>query len=169
MADEPTIRPLRPADDSAIAALIRAVMPEFGADGPGFAIGDPEVDGMHAAYTGSRSAYLVVARGAQVLGGGGFAPLEGGDPDTCELRKMYFLPALRGRGFGRRLLARLLDRARAAGFARCYLETLSGMDRARRLYEAFGFRRLDAPRGATGHFGCNAWYELDLRRNTPAG
>ncbi len=157
-----TLRPLEPADDPQVTALIRTVMPEFGASGPGFAIHDPEVEAMSAAYAGPRAGYWVVERDGRVLGGGGFAPLRGGDGATCELRKMYFLPELRGLGVGARLLRTILDAATAAGFRSCYLETLEHMTRARRLYEAFGFQQLDAPRGATGHFGCDAWYELQL-------
>jgi putative acetyltransferase len=152
------IRPIEPRDDAAVAAIIRSVMPEFGASGPGFAIHDPEVGLMSAAYALPRRAYFVVERDGAVLGGGGIAPLEGGDADTCELRKMYFLPALRGLGAGRALMATCLDAARAAGFRRCYLETLSGMDTAQRLYERSGFARIAGPMGATGHFGCNRFY-----------
>ena len=94
--------------------------------------------------------------------GGGVAPLVGGDPGTCELRKMYFLPAARGIGAGAAMMARCLQTAREFGFSRCYLETLGGMDAAMRLYERTGFRRLDAPLGATGHGGCNTFYLLDL-------
>ena len=36
------------------------------------------------------------------------------------------------------------------------------MDAAQSLYEKTGFRMLDAPLGATGHFSCNRWYLLDL-------
>jgi putative acetyltransferase len=75
---------------------------------------------------------------------------------------MYFLPAARGRGAGRALLARCLDAARALGWKRCYLETLTGMDAAQHLYQKLGFRRLEQPMGATGHFGCNRYYLLDL-------
>ncbi|HWE26771.1 MAG TPA: GNAT family N-acetyltransferase, partial [Polyangia bacterium] len=92
----PTIRPIRSEDDRFVAAIIRAVMPEFGAKGPGFAINDPEVDFMTAAYARPRSAYFVVADGERILGGGGIAPLDAGDATTCELRKMYFLPEARG-------------------------------------------------------------------------
>ena len=60
------IRPIEPRDEAAVAAIIRAVMPEFGADGPGFAIHDPEVDGMHAAYAQPRSAYFVLERDGAV-------------------------------------------------------------------------------------------------------
>ena len=156
------IRPIEPGDDGAVAAIIRVVMPEFGACGQGFAINDPEVDWMSRAYAGPRCAYFVVEREGRVLGGGGVAPLEGGDEDTCELRKMYFLPEARGLGAGAAMMRRCLDAARAIGFRRCYLETLSGMDAAMRLYERSGFRRIAGPMGATGHGGCNTFYLLDL-------
>ncbi|HEX5663156.1 MAG TPA: GNAT family N-acetyltransferase [Xanthomonadaceae bacterium] len=156
------IEPITQADDAQVAAIIRAVMPEFGASGCGFAINDPEVDWMSRAYAGPRSAYFVLRRDGRVLGGGGVAPLEGGDSDTCELRKMYFLPEARGLGAGAAMMERCLEAARAFGFRRCYLETLTGMDAAMRLYERSGFRRIDGPMGATGHGGCNTFYLRDL-------
>lgn len=162
MTDALLIRPIAPHDDAAVAAIIHSVMPEFGADGPGFAIHDPEVKAMSAAYDRAGAAYFVVESGGQVLGGGGVAPLDGGPEGTCELRKMYFLPALRGRGAGALLMARCLEAARTLGHRQCYLETLRGMDAAQKLYERTGFRRLDGPMGSTGHFGCNRFYLLEL-------
>jgi len=162
MSTEFSIRPIEARDDQAAAAIIHNVMPEFGAGGPGFAVHDAEVDHMHAAYAQPRSAYFVVERDGVVSGGGGMAQLEGGAPDVCELRKMYFLPAARGIGAGRAMIQRCLDAARAAGFRRCYLETLTGMDAAQHLYRRQGFKPLDAPMGGTGHFGCNRYYLLDL-------
>lgn len=162
MQDTASIRPIQPGDDAAMAAVIRTVMPEFGAVGSGFAIADPEVDWMSRAYAAPRHAYFVLERDGRVLGGAGVAPLAGGDPDTCELRKMYFLPEARGLGAGAAMMERCLAAARGFGFARCYLETLTGMNAAMRLYERSGFRRIDAPLGATGHGGCNRFYLLDL-------
>jgi putative acetyltransferase len=156
------IRPIEPSDDAAVAALIRTVMPEFGAVGDGFAINDPEVDWMAKAYAAPRSAYFVVERDGEIQGGGGIAPLAGGDGDTCELRKMYFLPSLRGLGAGAALMQRCLEAARAHGFRRCYLETLCGMTAAQKLYERSGFARIDAPLGDTGHGGCNTFMVLEL-------
>src|SRR5512146_3361310 len=92
------IRPITPQDNAAIAAIIRRVMPEFGADGPGFAIHDAEVDDMAAAYARPGCAYFVIERAGKVRGGGGIAPLDDPEPGICELRKMYFLPELRGLG-----------------------------------------------------------------------
>ncbi len=157
-----TLRPIRRGDDAAVAAIIRTVMPEFGADGPGFAIHDPEVDAMSAAYDRPGAAFFVVERDGVVMGGGGVAPLDGGPAGVCELRKMYFLPGLRGLGAGAALMAHCLQAARELGHRQVYLETLRGMDAAQKLYERTGFRRLDDPLGATGHFGCNRFYLLDL-------
>jgi len=157
------IRAIRPEDDAAITGVIRTVMPEFGAQGPGFALEDPEVAAMSAAYSVPGSAYFVLEdAGGRVLGGGGIGPLAGGEPGVCELRKMYFLREARGGGHGRRMLAHCLEAARALGYRRCYLETLSGMEAAQHLYAAAGFSRLCAPLGATGHFGCDRWFALDL-------
>jgi len=158
LPNEFKIRPITPADDEAVATIIRTVMPEFGASGPGFAIHDPEVGHMSQAYARPRCSYFVVERDGRIMGGGGVAPLDGAGDDVCELRKMYFLPALRGLGAGTALMAVCLDAARGHGFKQCYLETLTGMDAAQKLYERSGFARIDGPMGATGHFGCNRFY-----------
>lgn len=157
------IRPIEPRDDAAVAAIIRSVMPEFGADGPGFAIHDPEVDFMSRSYAEPRSAYFVVERDGQVVGGGGVAPLLGeASGSICELRKMYFLPAARGLGAGRALIERCLSAARALGFKRCYLETLEGMQAAQKLYRANGFAEIGGPMGNTGHFSCDRFFLREL-------
>jgi putative acetyltransferase len=159
---EVSVRPIESRDDARMAEIIRTVMPEFGASGAGFAINDPEVDWMSRSYAQPRSAYWVVERDGVVEGGGGVAPLEGGDADTCELRKMYFLSSLRGLGAGAEVMRLSLDAARKFGFKRCYLETLGGMDAAMRLYERTGFQRIAKPMGDTGHGGCNTFYLLEL-------
>jgi putative acetyltransferase len=156
------IRTIEPRDNAAVASIIRTVMPEFGADGPGFAIHDAEVDDMYGAYSRVRSTYFVVERNGNVIGGGGVAPLEGGEADVCELRKMYFLPEARGIGAGTSMMQRCLDTARGFDFKRCYLETLTGMDAAQALYRRHGFTTLDTPMGGTGHFSCDRFYILEL-------
>jgi putative acetyltransferase len=172
-----SVRPIAPRDRADVATLIRSVMPEFGAKGAGFAIQDPEVDDMYGAYQDKRkrAAYWVVTRAETrgrkpkapaeiVVGGGGFAPLVGGDEQTCELRKMYFYPEVRGLGFGQELLDRSMEGARRAGFSRMYLETLEAMTQAKALYRRNGFEPLCAAEGRTGHFGCNAYYARALVR-----
>lgn len=156
------IRAIQASDDAAIAGIIRKVMPEFGAIGDGFAINDPEVDWMSRAYSEQRSAYFVVVINGEVKGGGGIAQLVGGDRNTCELRKMYFLPECRGLGAGTALMAKCLQAARQHGFKRCYLETLDSMKEAQKLYERSGFKKQCGTLGDTGHGGCDTFYLLDL-------
>jgi putative acetyltransferase len=162
MQNEFTLRPVRRDDDPALARVIRAVMEEYGATGAGSSYHDAEVDAISVAYAGGRAAYFVTD-GERVLGGGGIGPLAGdASGRTCELRKMYFLPEARGRGFGRSVVELCLEAARGAGYETCYLETMSSMKEARRLYERAGFRPTGRPLGDTGHFGCDAWMRLEL-------
>ncbi|MCK6589684.1 MAG: GNAT family N-acetyltransferase [Polyangiaceae bacterium] len=162
MGDDFILRPIQPGDDAAVAGIIRTVMPEFGADGPGFAIHDAEVDAMSDAYSRPGCAYFVIEMDKRVVGGAGIAPLEGGDPTICELRKMYFLPELRGKGMGEKMLRRCLKTAKELGYETCYLETLTGMDAAKHLYKKAGFKPLTKAMGCTGHFSCDAYYSLRL-------
>jgi putative acetyltransferase len=166
MSTDWILRPIEPKDDATVASIIRTVMPEFGASGPGFAIHDAEVDTMSASYSRPRHAYFVVEHDHRVMGGAGIAPLAGGDPSVCELRKMYFLKEARGHGVGEKLLRRCLAFAREAGYQLCYLETLTGMEQAQKLYERLGFGRIPKAMGSTGHFGCNRFYTLDLSRTS---
>lgn len=158
------IRKISPKDNPAVAKLIRTVMPEFGAGGKGFAIHDQEVDDMFAAYSAPRSTYFVCEEEGQILGGGGVAPLQGAVENICELKKMYFLSAGRGRGLGQKLLSECLKAARGLGFDLCYLETFNTMHDAMKLYERNGFRKIPGPLGNTGHFACDIFYSLRLAR-----
>ena len=157
------IRPVRPSDNKAIASIIRTVMPEFGAGRSGTAINDAEVDSIYEAYTQPRTAYFVCEVDGKVVGGGGVAPLTDSKENICELRKMYFLPEGRGKGFGRKVLDSCVQAATDIGFDVCYLETFSTMHDAMALYEKRGFKKIQAPLGNTGHFACDQFYTIDLR------
>ena len=56
-----------------------------------------------------------------------------------EVAKMAVADAYKGRGLGRALMAGCVERARAAGAPRLYLETNSSLGPALGLYRAFGF------------------------------
>jgi putative acetyltransferase len=156
------IRKVAPSDNSSVSAIIRSVMPEFGAGGQGFAIHDAEVDDIYSAYDSERAAYFVCEEDGKIIGGGGVAPLLGGPPEICELKKMYFLPLARGRGLGRKVLTRCLEAARELGFEKCYIETFNTMRDAMKLYEKNGFKKIRGPLGQTGHFACDTFYILNL-------
>lgn len=169
------LRPITPADNAAVAHVIRTVMPEFNCVGEGFSITDPEVDDMAGAYLGPQAGYFVIERilgadagagegsgAAMVVGGAGFAPLAGGNPTICELRKMYVLKEGRGAGGGRLLMNACLAGAKAAGYTHIYLETVNAMKDAAAVYLKNGFTYLDAPMGNTGHGGCDRFMLREL-------
>lgn len=169
------LRPITPADNAAVAHVIRTVMPEFSCVGEGFSITDPEVDDMAGTYLGPVAGYFVVEQSlgadagagkgsgaAMVVGGAGFAPLTGGDPTTCELRKMYVLKEGRGAGGGRLLMEACLAAAKAAGYTHMYLETVTAMKDAAAVYKKYGFAYLSAPMGNTGHGGCDLYMLREL-------
>lgn len=157
------IRKIQPGDNKAIMRIIQHVMPEFGAGGPGFAIHDPEVHDMYNAYQKDGAAYFVCEVNRAIVGGAGIAPLQGGDPSVCELKKMYFLSEIRGKGYGKLVLDACIHEARKQGYRKCYIETFNTMKIAMNLYERNGFVKIDGPLGSTGHFACDTFYILDLR------
>ena len=56
---------------------------------------------------------------------------------------MYFDPSIRGRGLGKELLAKMIEKARNMGYMRVYLETASVLKQAVHIYESAGFRPVD--------------------------
>lgn len=156
------IRPIQKEDEEQVARVIRSVMTEFGAVGEGYSIMDPEVDRMFDMYQAPGAAFYVVARGSEILGCGGVAALAGGDKETCELKKMYFYPAIRGLGFGKSMLSICLKKAAELGYRFCYLETVARMWQANLLYQRMGFQKIDGPMGCTGHNSCEAFYIKEL-------
>jgi len=157
------IRPIKQNDNPAVAQVIKTVMTEYACVGEGYSIEDPEVEDMWAAYDNDKSAFYVIAdEGDKIWGCGGIAPLAGGPADTCELKKMYFYTAARGRGLGREMMELCLQTASEIGYKKCYLETVERMAKANKLYGKYGFKKLTQPEGCTGHGGCDTFYLKEL-------
>jgi ribosomal protein S18 acetylase RimI-like enzyme len=72
-------------------------------------------------------------------------------PEGIYIRGMAVIPSARGLGIGNRLLDEIRRFAIAQGCRRLLLSTTPFLDRAIRLYEAFGFRRInDGPHDLFG-------------------
>ncbi len=154
MSSEFSLRLIRPADNPAIAEIIRSVSHEYGLSSEnGYGVGDASVDHMFETYQVPGAAYWVVERENRIYGGGGIAPLQG-DPQTAELQKMYFLAACRGHRLGFRLADMALKHAAEAGFQQCYLETTAVLADAIALYRKMGFQQIETAMGCTGHSAC---------------
>ncbi|NHN25098.1 GNAT family N-acetyltransferase [Flavobacterium jejuense] len=156
------IRKIEQKDNAQMAKVIRTVFEELEAPKEGTAYADPILDTLYEVYKEDRSIYLVVEKNGQVLGGCGIAPLENEGTHVCELQKMYFAPEIRGTGLAKQIIGDCLLFAKQKGFSLCYLETLSFMKAAQKLYVNLGFKPLDAPMGNTGHNSCEVWMTREL-------
>ncbi|MFA7262923.1 MAG: GNAT family N-acetyltransferase [Caulobacter sp.] len=77
-----------------------------------------------------------------------------------EVIKMTVAEVARGTGLGRDLMRACIERAKALGAPRLYLETNSGLGPALGLYRAMGF--IDLPRQDTPYARCDVWMALQL-------
>ena len=156
------IRRIKKEDNEAVAQLIRSVFDEMEIPKVGTAYEDPYLDLMFEEYNKPKSVYFVVEKEGEIVGCCGIAPLENGDPEICELQKMYFLPETRGLGIGSAMMDKCLKQATSFGFEKCYIETMPFMHAAQKLYKKSGFEYLDAPMGNTGHSSCPVWMLKEL-------
>ncbi len=156
------IRTIEPADNAALAIIIRNTLAEFGANHPGTVYYDSSTDALYTLFQEPGSIYYVATVNGQIMGGAGIFPSDGLPEGTGELVKMYLLPEARGLGLGKLLIDKALAFARAAGYRQVYLETMPELRKAVTVYEKFGFQYLNAPLGNTGHFGCDIWMLKEL-------
>ena len=159
--DFPRIRAIQPEDDVELAVIIRSGMAEFGLTGPGTGYDHAEIDFLSETYHHEGCSFLVVADQARLAGGGGISPITE-ISGACELKRMYLRTEYRGRGLGSRLLKDCLERAAEMGYRECYLETMSTMEQARKLYRSYGFEETSRYNNYTS--ACNTMYVKPLRQ-----
>ena len=82
---------------------------------------------------------------------------------VAQLRMLIVEPSARGLGVGRRLVGECVGTARDLGYQKVVLLTSRGLDSARRLYEAQGFRLTrEEEQDVWGTTHVAQWWELDL-------
>jgi putative acetyltransferase len=158
-----SIRAINKNDNPKIAQVIRSVFIADNYPKTGTAFADKQLDSMYETYLATNAIYFVLENQlGDIVGGAGIAPLENENQTICELQKMYFLPEVRGKGLGKKLILLCLQTAKKFGYTQCYLETLPEMKIAQKLYTSVGFEYLCAPMGTTGHTNCPVWMIKNL-------
>ncbi len=160
--DTIVIREIQPQDNKELEQVIRACFHEFEIPLEGTAYSDAETPRMYESYQNVNDVYYVVERNGEILGGGGVKPLRDFEDDVCEIQKMYFLPKVRGQGYGKTLFEKCLLAAKDLGYKKCYLESASQLKAAIHIYESYGFSHLPNALGNTGHYSCGVWMIKDL-------
>ena len=124
-----------PNDLTAVMAIFREYVrsPKANLDFQDYEQEFAELPGKYAEPDGC--VLLAVVDGGVV----GCAALRRVQGPTCELKRVYVLPAARGMDLGRKLVEEMLHAAKEAGYQRMCLDVLPEFVAAQRLYESLGF------------------------------
>lgn len=127
-----------PFHDPVARELLDAAMADlaarYGGGGDGTSIDPVE-------FEPPRGAFLVARVGGTPAGCGGWRTLLA-DPDTAEIKRVYTVPAFRGRGVASAVLRAIEESARNAGRARIALETGEKQPEAIAFYQKLGYARI---------------------------
>jgi ribosomal protein S18 acetylase RimI-like enzyme len=83
------------------------------------------------------------------------------DTEVCEMKRLFVREDFRGLGLGKKLIEKLIEEARSAGYKKMQLDTLADkMPSAVKLYKSYGFCEI-APYYHNPH-GETLFMELDL-------
>ena len=153
-------KPITPEHDAAMARIVRDALKAHGLDIPGTAFFDASLDRLSAYYDRPGRCYHVLLRDGTVIGGIGAAEFAG-QPNCCELQKLYLDQSARGRGLGYGMIRHIEEAARAMGYGQIYLETHTNLSAAIREYERSGYRQIDRPPTVV-HTTMNRFYLKEL-------
>ncbi|HQU82100.1 MAG TPA: GNAT family N-acetyltransferase [Pyrinomonadaceae bacterium] len=134
--NEISVRSANNADCENIQTLVFSILEEYGLK-PDLAGTDQDIADVEKHYIERGGVFELIENSAgELVGTVGLYPMS---EETVELRKMYFTPAMRGKGFGKQTLRRMVETAKTLGFKKIHLETASVLKEAIGLYEKFGF------------------------------
>ncbi|MFN6160454.1 MAG: GNAT family N-acetyltransferase, partial [Dolichospermum sp.] len=82
--------------------------------------------------------FWVIEQENKIVGTAAYYPINRGEK-AVEIRKMYLLPKVRGLGLGKFLLQQLETVIASRGFEQIWIETVSILTEAVKLYESHGY------------------------------
>lgn len=142
MRETMSLRPATSQDGAKLAAMITAIMSDYGLKTAHEELHDLEDIERH--YAGGH--FEILEDNGTIAGCYGIYPLSA---QVCELRRLYLSQNFRGRGLGRRLLEEALQRALSLGFERMELSTSPRLVEAIGLYRSHGFEPIEGQAGCS--------------------
>ncbi|MBE9043164.1 GNAT family N-acetyltransferase [Pleurocapsales cyanobacterium LEGE 10410] len=132
------VRDWRKSDRQAASSVIKTVLEEYGLPWqPETA--DRDVIEVESAYLEVGGEFWVVEQNSTIVGTAAYQPIARGQ-NAVEIRKMYLLPEVRGKGLGKYLLAQLELAIAIKDYQEIWIETASVLFEAVKLYEHNGYQ-----------------------------
>ena len=131
------IRDWQKSDRDAAAGVIKQVLLEYGLPWQP-ELADRDVIEVETAYLEVGGEFWVVEQNGTVVGTSAYQPIARGQ-NAVEIRKMYLLPEVRGRGLGVYLLEQLERAIAIKDYQEIWIETASVLEEAVRLYQRNGY------------------------------
>ncbi len=132
------IRDWLPSDRDSAMGIIQKVLQEYGLPWqPDTA--DRDVIDVESSYIKTGGEFWVVEIQSKIIGTAAYYPIARGH-NAVEIRKMYLLPQVRGKGLGKYLLQKLELAIAKKNYQEIWIETASVLVEAVKLYENNGYK-----------------------------
>lgn len=107
---------------------------------------EQELANLPGCYAPPRGAIYLAMENNEVVGCIGIRPekVDVKTGNVAELKRLYVSADNQGKGIGKQLLHAAMSKAKLAGYAAVVLDTLPMMEKARSLYESYGFKEIPA-------------------------
>ncbi len=148
------VRPWGPRDRQQVASLISQVLAEHGLSWDPI---EADIDVIEVEKYYEQGQFWILEHADSLVGTGAYYARS---PKIVEIRKMYFVPSIRGIGLGSRLLEALEQDAYQRGYEEAWIETHTLLTKAILLYEGSGYERvMESPEVSR----CDRVYRKKLR------
>ena len=134
---------IRPADVDCDLPMVRQLFREYAASlgiDLCFQNFEAELASLPGNYAPPEGRLLLAWDATDVVGCVALRPIGAA---SCEMKRLYVKPLVRGHQLGRRLAERICQKAREAGYQRICLDTFPTMTAAVQIYRALGFKPIE--------------------------
>ena len=98
---------------------------------------DKDLKNIEEVYINNKGEFYVATAEDKIVGMGAIRKI---DETTAEVKRMRVEPSMQGKGIGKLILDRLIERAKELGYKKLILDTGEKQKTARHLYETRGFK-----------------------------